>query len=61
MPKIALDDVFTSKEEIALGIKAELTKTMTGFGFAIIQTLITDIEPAAKVKAAVSGAAAAPA
>jgi hypothetical protein len=55
VPKIALDDVFTSKEEIALGIKAELTKTMTGFGFAIIQTLITDIEPAAKVKAAVSG------
>ena len=29
--------VFTNKEEIAMGVKDELTKSMTGFGYAIIQ------------------------
>lgn len=43
-----------AKEEIAIAIKEELTKSMSGFGFQIIQTLITDIEPAAKVKAAMN-------
>lgn len=54
VPKISLDEVFLAKEEIALAIKAELTKSMSGFGYQIIQTLITDIEPAAKVKAAMN-------
>lgn len=54
VPKISLDEVFLAKEEIALAIKAELTKSMSGFGFQIIQTLITDIEPAPKVKAAMN-------
>ena len=48
------DDVFTSKEEIAQDVKTELTKSMETFGFAIIQTLVTDIEPASKVKAAMN-------
>ena len=54
VPKIILDDVFTSKEEIAASIKDELTKTMVGYGFSILNVLVTDIEPAAKVKAAMS-------
>lgn len=54
VPRMNLDDVFTSKEEIARAVKEELTKSMSGFGFVIIQTLITDIEPAAKVKAAMN-------
>lgn len=54
VPKMNLDDVFTSKEEIAAAVKEELTKSMTGFGFQIVNTLITDIEPAAKVKAAMN-------
>ncbi len=54
VPKINLDDVFTSKEEIAGAIKEQLAKAMTGFGFSILQALITDIEPAAKVKAAMN-------
>lgn len=45
LPKITLDQVFLAKEDIALAIKTELTKSMSGFGFQIIQTLITDIEP----------------
>lgn len=54
VPKMNLDDVFTSKEEIAVAVKSELTKSMAGFGFSIIQALITDIEPAAKVKNAMN-------
>ncbi|GAB4820180.1 hypothetical protein N2152v2_007226 [Parachlorella kessleri] len=54
VPKMKLDDVFTSKEEIANDVKEELTKAMAGFGFQIIKTLVTDIEPAAKVKAAMN-------
>lgn len=54
VPKMNLDEVFIAKEEIARAIKEELSKSMSGFGFQIIQTLITDIEPAAKVKAAMN-------
>eukprot|EP00210_Caulerpa_lentillifera_P008209 g7838.t1 len=54
VPKMNLDDVFVSKEEIASDIKTELTKSMGSFGFAIIQTLVTDIEPAKKVKDAMN-------
>ena len=39
VPKINLDDVFTSKEEIAGAIKEQLAKAMTGFGFSILQAL----------------------
>jgi len=54
VPKMNLDEVFTAKEEIAAAIKTELTKSMSGYGFQIIQTLITDIEPAVKVKNAMN-------
>ncbi len=40
MPKINLDDVFTAKTEIAADVKETLTKSMTSFGFEIIQTLV---------------------
>eukprot|EP01025_Chloroclados_australasicus_P036159 TRINITY_DN36795_c0_g1_i2.p1 TRINITY_DN36795_c0_g1~~TRINITY_DN36795_c0_g1_i2.p1 ORF type:complete len:170 (-),score=12.27 TRINITY_DN36795_c0_g1_i2:26-535(-) len=43
VPKLDLDDVFTSKEEIAQDVKDQLTKSMGEFGFAIIQTLVTDV------------------
>ena len=54
VPKINLDDVFTTKEEIAFDVKQELTKSMGDFGFQIIQTLVTDIEPDMKVRAAMN-------
>ncbi len=41
VPKINLDDVFTSKEEIAGAIKEQLAKAMTGFGFSILQALVS--------------------
>lgn len=54
VPKINLDDLFTTKEEIAKEVKVMLEKAMTEFGYAIIQTLVTDIAPDQKVKIAMN-------
>jgi len=50
VPKINLDDLFEKKDEIAQAVKEELNETMIGFGFEIMNALVTDIEPDAKVK-----------
>jgi len=54
VPRINLDDVFTTKEEIAVEVKSMLEKAMTEFGYSIIQTLVTDIAPDQKVKIAMN-------
>lgn len=54
VPKIILDDVFMQKETIAVSVKNELAKSMNEFGYNIIQALVTDIAPDAKVKAAMN-------
>ena len=54
VPRINLDDVFTTKEEIASEVKNMLEKSMTEFGYSIIQTLVTDIAPDQKVKVAMN-------
>ncbi|MEW5305348.1 MAG: hypothetical protein WDW38_005611 [Sanguina aurantia] len=54
VPKMLLDDVFLLKEEIAGSIKAELTKSMSVFGFKILHALVTDVVPARKVKEAMN-------
>lgn len=46
--------VVQTKEEIAHEVKDQLTKSMTNFGFMIIQTLVTDIEPDQRVRAAMN-------
>lgn len=38
-----LDEVFVEKDQIAKDIKDELTKSMSAFGFSIIQALVNDI------------------
>jgi len=54
VPKIDLDDVFTTKEEIANSIKNNLKGHMADFGYEILATPITDIEPNAEVKNAMN-------
>ncbi len=54
VPKIELDDVFTTKEEIAASISSNLKEHMAGFGYEILATPITDIEPNAEVKRAMN-------
>jgi regulator of protease activity HflC (stomatin/prohibitin superfamily) len=54
VPKMKLDDVFVRKDDIANAVKAELNDYMTDYGFDIIKTLVTDIDPDAQVKAAMN-------
>lgn len=54
VPKINLDDVFSKKDEIADSVREELRDMMNEFGFDIIKTLVTDINPDAKVKSAMN-------
>ncbi|MFN3138333.1 MAG: SPFH domain-containing protein [Allomuricauda sp.] len=54
VPKMKLDDVFVKKDDIAIAVKAELQDAMLDYGFDIIKTLVTDIDPDAQVKAAMN-------
>ena len=45
VPDITLDQTFSQKDEIALQVKSLLQEKMTQFGYSIISTLITDIQP----------------
>jgi regulator of protease activity HflC (stomatin/prohibitin superfamily) len=54
VPKMKLDDVFEKKDDIADAVKAELTDIMSQFGYGILKALVTDIDPDAKVKAAMN-------
>ncbi len=50
VPKLILDDVFIKKDDIAIAVKSEIQEAMTEYGFQIIKTLVTDIDPDAQVK-----------
>jgi len=50
VPKMILDDVFEKKDDIAIAVKSELNDAMKNYGFDIIKTLVTDIDPDAQVK-----------
>lgn len=54
VPNIAIDDVFRKKDDIADAVKNELALVMGDFGYGIIKALVTDIEPDARVKAAMN-------
>ncbi len=54
VPKMKLDDVFVRKDDIAIAVKSELNDAMLDYGYDIIKTLVTDIDPDAQVKAAMN-------
>ncbi|RMB63206.1 SPFH domain-containing protein [Dokdonia sinensis] len=54
VPKMKLDDVFERKDDIAIAVKRELNEAMSSYGFDIIKTLVTDIDPDMQVKAAMN-------
>ncbi len=54
VPLQILDDVFTTKDDIAHAVRNELSSVMNSFGYAIVQTLVTDIHPNENVKAAMN-------
>jgi regulator of protease activity HflC (stomatin/prohibitin superfamily) len=54
VPKMKLDDVFVRKDDVAIAVKSELNDAMMEYGYDIIKTLVTDIDPDAQVKAAMN-------
>ncbi len=54
VPKLILDDVFERKDDIAIGVKRELNEAMMTYGYDIINTLVTDIDPDIQVKNAMN-------
>ena len=54
VPKKTLDEVFETKEDLAQIIKSELSESMDSFGYSIVKSLITDIDPAPNVKEAMN-------
>lgn len=54
VPKLILDDVFERKDDIAIAVKRELNEAMTTYGYTIINTLVTDIDPDIQVKNAMN-------
>ena len=54
VPKMKLDDVFVKKDDIAIAVKRKLQEYMSEYGYGIIKTLVTDIDPDAQVKAAMN-------
>ena len=50
VPKLELDDVFSRKEDIAIAVKRNLSEAMDTYGFEIVKTLVTDINPDSHVK-----------
>ncbi len=54
VPKMRLDDVFERKDDIAIAVKSELNDAMINYGYDIIKTLVTDIDPDQQVKEAMN-------
>ncbi|MEP2936545.1 MAG: SPFH domain-containing protein [Gilvibacter sp.] len=54
VPKMKLDDVFERKDDIAIAVKRELNEAMINYGYDIIKTLVTDIDPDIQVKNAMN-------
>lgn len=50
VPRLDLDDLFSKKDEIAISVNESIAEIMDNYGYQIMKTLITDIDPDAKVK-----------
>lgn len=54
VPKLKLDYVFEKKDDIAIAVKSELQEAMNAYGYDIVKTLVTDIDPDEQVKHAMN-------
>ncbi|HEY0282470.1 MAG TPA: SPFH domain-containing protein [Rhizomicrobium sp.] len=54
VPKMNLDEVFEKKDDIGSAVKSELDVSMKIYGFEIPNALVTDVNPADNVKAAMN-------
>jgi len=54
VPEMPIDHVFSEKERIAAAVKERVADIMEEYGYTIIQALVNDIQPDAKVKEAMN-------
>jgi regulator of protease activity HflC (stomatin/prohibitin superfamily) len=54
VPKMTLDETFDQQSQIAIDVKNNLDASMAEFGYSIVKSLITDLVPDEKVKAAMN-------
>lgn len=54
VPKYTLDELFLTSEEIKRVVDEELRDKLREFGYKLVSTLITDIDPSSDVKQAIS-------
>ena len=54
VPKLSLDDVFGKKDDVALAVRDNISSQMEKYGYKIVKTLITDINPDELVKASMN-------
>lgn len=50
VPKLTLDELFEKKDEIALEVQHQVAEEMETYGYMIVKTLITKVDPDAEVK-----------
>lgn len=54
IPRMELDQAFESKDDIARAVLEQLQTVMKDYGYSIVNTLVTDLSPDAKVKASMN-------
>lgn len=54
VPRMELDQAFESKDDIAGAVLEQLQSVMKDYGYAIVNTLVTDLAPDSKVKASMN-------
>jgi regulator of protease activity HflC (stomatin/prohibitin superfamily) len=54
VPKLTLDETFEKKDDIAKDVELTIGAEMSEFGYDIIKTLISDVNPDEKVKASMN-------
>ena len=52
IPALSLDDAFARKDDVAFDVQKTVGAEMARFGFTVVQTLITAIDPSPQVKSA---------
>lgn len=52
IPGLSLDDAFARKDDVAFDVQKTVGNEMSRFGFTVVKTLITAIDPSPQVKSA---------
>jgi len=54
VPRMALDEVFAAKDDVARSVRENLSTVMESYGYTILQSLVKELNPAQNVKNAMN-------